>query len=199
MPVAAAEQPASSRPAAQGRATQHSGRLRRRALTSGARMVLLPASGPMHMLLDMSWSCIHPVTAPLLVAANARLGNCVGSADASCSGLPSIVSTLAQLLDSRALPCSRSALPLEPLQNRPPREEIYLEDGAAGQADAGVVAGADQRQAGTAGAVIPADPPPAHKLASVELIPRTDPVFRPVRAVVHSSTTAHASFAVLRS
>ena len=91
----------------------------------------------------------------------------------SCSGSPH---------HCMVMSCSESVRPLEPMQNRPPHETAHLEDGGGRQPEPSVPANVGQQQAGTTQAVIPAEPPAAHKLASVELIPRAEPVFRPVRA-----------------
>ena len=123
-----------------------------------------------------------------MLQCTSKLARCKGrgSGGASCSAPPFTGHKLS-FLTFRALLCRQSAPPLEPLQNRPPSDERYLEDAAAQQAEPSIAAGAEQPQAATARAVVPAEPPAAHKLASVELIsghPRTDPVFRPVRGSV---------------
>ena len=82
------------------------------------------------------------------------------------------------------MPCSESVRPLEPMRNRPPHDPHYLEDTPAEvsrQTGPNPQVVADQ--ASTEDAIVLAEPPPAHKLSSVELVPRPEPTFRPVRAV----------------
>ena len=95
-----------------------------------------------------------------------------------CMHLPMVCSPCSAIVT----PCSESVRPLEPMRNRPPQEPRYLEDEQP--ADSGQVGASLQSDVGAVSnehAVILAEPPAARKLASVELVPSPQPVFRPVR------------------